>query len=160
MVTADSLPRIDEHAIAVGAAAPVVWDALLQVVERSFGAPRGAGVVVRVLGCRDAAPRGPRPLAAGSAVPGFHVIAADAPRRLELAGSHWFSRYALIFRLDELAPGQVQLRAETRAEFPGRRGALYRTLVIGTRGHVLAVRRLLAAVKRRAERTGTVGAAR
>lgn len=79
----------------------------------------------------------------------------DAPRELELAGSHRFSRYALIFRLHELAPGQVQVRAETRAEFPGPPGAVYRALVIGTRGHVLAVRRLLAAIKRRAEHTGT-----
>jgi hypothetical protein len=158
MVTTASLPRIDEHAIAVGAAGPAVWDAVLHIAEHSFSAPRAAAVA-RALGCRDTAPRGPRPLTAGSAFPGFHVAAADAPRELELAGSHRFSRYALIFRLDELAPGQIQLRAETRAEFPGLHGAVYRALVIGTRGHVLVVQRMLAAVKRRAERAGTVRAA-
>ena len=150
MARTAGIPRVDEHAIAVGAAAPVVWDAVLQVVERSFCGPR-VTAVARALGCRDTAASGPRPLAAGSVFPGFHVAAADAPRELELAGSHRFSRYALIFRVDELAPGQIQLRAETRADFPGLHGAVYRALVIGTRGHVLAVRRLLAAVKRRAE---------
>jgi hypothetical protein len=43
------------------------------------------------------------------------------------------------------------VRAETRAAFPGLQGRAYRALVIGTRGHVLAVRRLLRAVKARAE---------
>jgi hypothetical protein len=151
MVTAGSLPRIDEHATTVGAPAPVVWDALLHTMERLVGSPRSTAVA-RALGCHDDAPAGPRPLAAGSAFPGFHVAAADAPRELRLAGSHRFSRYALTFRLDELSAGRVQLRAETRAEFPGLRGRAYRALVIGTRGHVLAVGRLLAAVKRRAER--------
>lgn len=151
MVTASSLPWVDEHAVVVCAATPAVWDALLHVVERSFAAP-GGGLVVRVLGCPDTAPRGPRPLGAGSAFPGFHVAAVNAPRELELAGSHRFSRYALTFRLGELAHRQVQLRAETRAEFPGPQGAVYRALVIGSRGHVLAVRHLLAAIKRRAER--------
>jgi hypothetical protein len=151
MAATAPLPRVDEHAIVVGAAAPVLWDAMLQVLERSSSRPR-ATAVARALGCRDTAASGPRPLAAGSAFPGFHVAAADAPRELQLAGSHRFSRYALIFRLGELGSGQVQLCAETRAEFPGPHGAVYRALVIGTGGHVLAVRRLLAAVKRRAER--------
>jgi hypothetical protein len=154
MVTAGSLPRIDEHATTVSAPAPVVWDALLHIAEHSFGSPRSTAVA-RALGCRDDALAGPRPLAAGSAFPGFHVVAADAPRQLELAGSHRFSRYALIFRLDELAAGRAQLRAESRAEFPGLHGAVYRALVIGTRGHVLAVGRLLTAVKRRAEQNGS-----
>lgn len=35
--------------------------------------------------------------------------------------------------------------------FPGTAGRGYRTLVIGTRGHVVAVRRLLRATRRRAE---------
>jgi hypothetical protein len=45
----------------------------------------------------------------------------------------------------------VRLSAETRAEFPGRSGSAYRALVIGTRGHVLAVNSILRAVRRRAE---------
>lgn len=155
MVSAGSLPRIDEHATTIGAPAPVVWDALLHVAEHSFGSPRSTAVA-RALGCRDGVPAGPRPLAAGSAFPGFHVAAAEPSRELQLAGSHRFSRYALTFRLDELGAGRVQLRAETRAEFPGLHGRAYRALVIGTRGHVLVVGRLLAAIKRRAERNDGV----
>ena len=46
----------------------------------------------------------------------------------------------------------ILLGAETRAEFPGKTGRLYRTAVIGTRGHVLATRSVLRTVRRRAER--------
>jgi hypothetical protein len=95
----------------------------------------------------------PHPLAAGSAFPGFHVELAEPQRELALAGSHRFSNYALIFRLDRLDASRTRLRAETRADFPQIKGSVYRALVIGTRGHVLVTRRLLAAAKQRAERT-------
>jgi hypothetical protein len=85
--------------------------------------------------------------------PGFHVAAAREPRELALAGSHRFSEYSLVFRLDDLADGGTRLRAETRADFPGLRGSLYRAMVIGTRGHMIVTRRLLVATKRRAERS-------
>ncbi len=149
---AEHLPYVDEHSVAVDAPPDATWDALLRVVEGSFGSPstaRGA----RLLGCADVKPAGPRPLAAGSAVPGFHVGVADAPRELALLGRHRFSDYALVFHLDP-APSGTTLRAETRAAFPGLRGRAYRALVIGTRAHVLVTRRLLAAVERRAERAG------
>ncbi|WP_027941400.1 hypothetical protein [Amycolatopsis taiwanensis] len=150
MVVANgSLPRVDEHSVMIGAAPQVVWDALLCVVERSFSSLRPMS---RVLGCRDAETVGPRPLAVGSAFPGFHVAAADAPHKLELAGRHRFSRYALTFRLDDVGNGRVRLRAESLAEFPGVLGRVYQAMVIGTGGHVLGVKRLLATVKRRAER--------
>ena len=151
VVAGESLPRVDEHSVVVGVAPLVVWDTMLRVVEQSFSSSRTA-VVPHALGCRDVEASGPRPLAVGSAFPGFHVVAANAPRELELAGCHRFSNYALIFRLDELADGRVQLRAETRAEFPGVLGRIYRAMVIGTGGHVLGVKRLLAAAKRQAER--------
>jgi hypothetical protein len=156
MATAgEGLPRVDEHSVVVGAPPLVVWDAVLTIVEQSFSSPLAASVA-RAPGCRDANAdadaSGLRPLAARSAFPGFHVVAAEAPRELALAGCHRFSSYALIFCLDELASGGTRLRAETRAEFPGVRGRIYRGLVIGTGTHVLGVRRLLRAVKRRAER--------
>jgi hypothetical protein len=147
----EPLPHIDEHATEIAAPLSAAWEALLHVAERSFGSTvtgRGA----RLLGCADVEPSGPRPLAAGSAIPGFHVEIARAPGELSLAGSHRFSRYALIFRLDDAGDDRTLLRAETRATFPGAKGAVYKTLVIGTRGHVLVTRRLLGAVKRRAER--------
>jgi hypothetical protein len=145
------LPPIDEHSAVVAAAREATWDALLHVAEAivsSAGAPRYA----RLVGCADTAASGPRPLREGSAFPGFHVASATPPTELALAGSHRFSDYALIFRLEDFDGERTRVRAETRAEFPGLRGSVYRALVIGTRMHVLATRRVLAAVKRRAER--------
>lgn len=126
-------------------------DASLRVIEGSFASPASARFA-HVLGCEDVGTSGPRPLTLNSAFPGFHVAAAEPPREIALAGSHRYSDYALIFRLDELDAGHTRLRAETRARFPGFKGGVYRTLVIRTRGHVLITRRLLGAIKQRAER--------
>jgi hypothetical protein len=147
----ERLPHVDEHSVEIGADAEATWKALLRVVEGSFGSEatvRGA----RLLGCADVARQGPRPLAAGSTLPGFHVEVAEQPRELALAGSHRFSDYALIFRADELAGGHTRLRAETRALFPGLTGSVYRAMVISTHGHVLVTRRMLGATKQRAEK--------
>jgi hypothetical protein len=121
-------------------------------MERSLSSA-GTARGVRLLRSADRAASGPRPLAAGSTLPGFHVDAAERPRELALAGEHRFSTYALTFRLDGRNDGRTRLRAETRAAFPGPKGSAYRALVIGTRAHVVVTRRLLGAIKRRAERT-------
>jgi len=147
----ERLPHVDEHSVTVGAGPEATWEALLRVVEGTMSAA-AAPRYARIVGCADTVPSGPRPLAVGSAIPGFHVAAAEAPGELGLAGSHHFSSYALVFRLDELAGGRTRLRGETRAEFPGLKGRAYKGLVIGTRLHVLATRRVLGATKRRAER--------
>jgi hypothetical protein len=147
----ERLPHIDEHALVVEAGREATWTALLRVVEGTVSAT-GASRFARIVGCADTEAAGPRPLAVGSAVPGFHVAAATEPDELALAGSHRFSDYALIFRLEELDGGRTRVRAETRAEFPYLKGAVYKGLVIGTRMHVLATRRILAGVKRNAER--------
>ena len=42
------------------------------------------------------------------------------------------------------------MTAVTYADFPGPRGRAYRAAVIGSRGHVVAVRRILAAIRERA----------
>jgi len=81
---------------------------------------------------------------------GFEIAEDDPPRLVSLAGRHRFSRYELDFRVEPRGSGSV-VTAVTRAEFPGRRGAVYRMLVIGSRGHVLAVRRMLAGIRHRAE---------
>jgi hypothetical protein len=149
----EQLPHVDEHAAVIVADREAVWEALLHVVEASVSgaaAPRYA----RLVGCIDTEASGPRPLAPGSAFPGFHVATAESPAELALAGSHRFSDYALIFRLDELDATRTRVRAETRSEFPGLKGGAYRALVIGTRMHVLATRRILGALKRRAEGRG------
>lgn len=151
--SAERLPHIDEHAIPVEAGPSVSWDALTEVVDASVS-PGIGGRLARLLGCADVEVSGPRPLAVGSSFPGFHVDTAERPLELALLGSHRFSRYALIFRLDELGKGRTRVRAETRAEFPGLKGRAYRAMVIGTRGHRVATRRLLNAIKRRAESSG------
>jgi hypothetical protein len=155
---AAELPWIDEHGEEVDAPAAVVWPALLRTVERMTAggaAPRYAGAV----GCADTESGGPRPLEVGSTVPGFHVAELAPERLLVLAGSHHFSNYALSFRLEPLGGRRTRLVAETRAEFPGLKGGLYRALVIGSRMHVLVTRRVLRGVARRVESARSAGAA-
>ena len=147
----ERLPHVDEHSTTIDSDPGATWGALLRAAEAMVSggpAPR----LARLLGCADVDASGPRPLAVGSAVPGFHVAVAEPPRELALVGRHRFSDYALILRIDDLGDGRTRLRAETRAEFPGLKGRAYRAMVIGTRGHVLVTRRILGAVKRRAER--------
>jgi hypothetical protein len=146
-----ALPRIDEHETVVAADVDGVWLALLESMAGAFSG-RGATSVARILGCVPATASGPRPLTEGSTIPGFGVTAAAPGRELVLEGRHRFSSYSLIFRLAPVGSGRTRLRAESRGAFPGGLGRAYRLLVVGTRGHVLAVRRLLAAVRRGAER--------
>ena len=149
MVDSDALPHIDEHVTIVDADVDTTWAACLRVADASFGP---VGRTARLLGCEDIAASGPRPLTTGSTLPGFHVETADPGKTLGLSGRHRFSSYALIFRLEPNGNGTT-VRAETRADFPGIKGGVYRALVIRTRGHVLVTRRLLRAMKRRAERS-------
>ena len=144
-----ALPHVDEHATTVAAGVDDVWSSLLETLDRTFHGVAVTGYT-RAVGCADPTASGPRPLAQGSTIPGFRVVTAVPGRELALEGRHRFSTYALIFRLEPLRADRTQLRAETRAAFPGALGRVYRALVIGTRGHVLGVRRLLAAVARRA----------
>lgn len=148
------LPHIDEHTVTIDGSPDAVWPFLVDAVERAFTAAP-AQVAARLLGCADTTATGPRPLADGSTVPGFHVAAAVPPTSLVLAGGHRFSRYTLRFRLEPLGPGRARLRAASDAEFPGAAGRLYRLAVVGSGGHRVAVRRLLSAVGRRA-RTAAV----
>lgn len=148
-VPIDSLPRVDEHSIEIAAGADRTWESLVTTLPRVFDtrlARRGA----RLLGCADQEARG-EPSVIGSTLPGFVVSRSVRPATLGLSGQHRFSRYALVFRIDELSASRSRLRAETRAEFPGLKGRAYRTLVIGSHGHVHAVRRILRAVRKRAD---------
>ncbi len=139
--------------MAIGATREQAWAALIAVL-RGFGRAVPAAVA-RPWGLAPARARGdwsgtPQP---GDSVPGFAVERSQRPSSLELCGHHRFSRYALVFELDELdEAGErgCRLRARTYAEFPGLAGRVYRALVIGSGGHRLAVRRLLRDV---AERT-------
>lgn len=148
-----ALPYVDEHTEVIASGLDNVWDALRGTLDESFSRPRAARYA-RLVGAADSTASGPRPLAVGSAFPGFRVVAAAPERELVLEGRHRFSTYALIFRLEPTGAGGTRLRAESRAAFPGRAGTVYRLLVVGTRGHVILVRRLLATVRRRAEDRG------
>lgn len=144
------LPYIDEHFSDIAADADAVWTELLEGIERSFS-HRFAALYARTIRCDDREATGPRPFEVGSTIPGFHVAAMTPHTELVLEGRHRFSTYALIFRLDRVDLGRSRLHAVTRAAFPGRAGAAYRLVVIGTGGHVVAVRRLLTAITTRAE---------
>jgi hypothetical protein len=149
-VPIESLPFVDEHYIEIAASPDQVWDALL----RSLGAAgrgRTGAPVSRALGCAQTEVEG-EVGEIGSTVPGFVVTRAVQPAVLALMGQHRFSQYALIFSILEKPSGLVLLSAQTRAEFPRARGRVYRGLVIGTRGHVVAVNAILRRVRKRAER--------
>ena len=128
------LPYVDEHAVGIAAPRGVVWAALQGYVADTLGATRMPRLG-RMLGTDPPS--------------GFRVAHREAERRLELAGRHRFSRYRLVFELDDGPDDGTVLRALTYAAFPGPKGFVYRTLVIGTRLHVLATRGLLQAIRRR-----------
>jgi hypothetical protein len=149
-VPIESLPFVDEHYVEVAASPELVWDSLIRTLEGVSDGRTGAPIS-RALGCAQTEVEG-EVGEIGSTVPGFVVTRAIRPAVLALMGQHRFSEYALIFSILEKPSGLVLLSAQTRAEFPGRRGRVYRGLVIGSRGHVLVTSRILRAVRRRAER--------
>jgi hypothetical protein len=120
------LPYIDEHAISISADRAAAWHGLLQVMCRD---PRDPATV-------------PMGFVLGEAVPG---------ERLALKGRHPFSIYQLVFELAGLGE-ETQVRAITRAAFPGMHGRIYRALVIGTGGHKIVVRRMLRRIAEAAQR--------
>jgi hypothetical protein len=146
------LPIVDEHATVVEAGVAEVWPVLLKTVDRTFSRG-GASGYARAVGCDPATASGPRPLAVGSTVPGFRVVAAIPGTELMFEGRHRFSSYSLTFHLEPVGAGRSRLRAETRAAFPGPLGRLYRLLVIGSRGHAVLVQRLLSSINRESSRT-------
>lgn len=152
-VPLEKLPPIDEHAIEVDAPAEATWAALFPTLEASFDS-RHARRYAERLETKVTGAMGDLHHPGGT-LPGFTVTRAIAPVMLALAGEHKFAKYAIVFRID-LLPGQRScVRLETRAQFLGKRGRLYRAGVIGTRGHVIVVNRMLRTIKRRAERSAT-----
>lgn len=129
----EHLSYIDEHAIRIDAPRGRVWEGLQGYVDAFLRSAEHSALG----GLLGAHPRA-----------GFAVDGVEPEHRLSLAGQHRFSRYDLVFELGETRDGSTQLRAQTYADFPGLRGRLYRALVIGTRGHVLATNHILRSVKR------------
>ncbi|HLM31351.1 MAG TPA: hypothetical protein VK326_06790 [Solirubrobacterales bacterium] len=149
-VPLESLPFIDEHSVAIGAPAERVWSALMAYLTVA-GRNRIGRLLARRLHCVPAEASG-HTGRIGSTIPGFIIARSVPPAVLALMGEHRFAQYALVFRITEAVSGPTRLSAETRAVFPGGRGRAYRMLVIGTRGHALAVRSILRSVRRGAER--------
>ncbi len=149
MESSQAIPFVDAHAVTVHATPAATWDALLDVVSASFDRSP-VSLVARVLGCQDTHGNGSVLSVLGATAPGFRVAGADPQSRLELVGRHRFSRYKLVFVLEALDGPGCRVRAETWAAFPGGAGRLYRAFVIGSGGHVIVVRSMLAGVRRRA----------
>lgn len=152
-VPLESLPPIDEHSVEVDAPAEATFAALFPTLEQALGGSLARRYTKRVGAAQTEA--GGDLHHPGGTLPGFIVTRAIPPVMLALAGEHRFAEYAVVFRID-LLPGQrSRVRLETRAEFHGTRGRFYRIGVLGTRGHVLVVRRMLRSIKRRAERSAS-----
>lgn len=147
----DGLPFIDRLTVGVEADRETTWSALVEVLTRSLES-RSSRFGARLLGSSVLEASGPRPIEAGATLPGFRVVAVERPAGLTLDGSHWFARHEMTFEIASSGTDCSELSVVTRAEFPGPVGTVYRGLVIGSGGHVLATRRLLNSVRREAER--------
>lgn len=126
------LPYIDEHALRIDAPRDRVWSALQRYVEAMLHDNERNPLL---------APLGLRPRA------GFEVAESVEPERIDLAGQHRFSRYRLVFELTDEQGGATRVHAHSYAAFPGLHGRVYRTLVIGTRMHVVATNYLLRRIR-------------
>lgn len=144
MATHAYVDEIDAH---VAASPEAVWRALGRYWSGVGRAAESYALLVRA----DPSRRDGAPLLEGSSVPGFRVDQAVAHERLRLAGRHLFSAYTLTFSLVE-SGGGTTLIAHTDAKFPGVHGRLYKAAVIDSGGHHVAVRRMLRAIGRMAER--------
>jgi hypothetical protein len=145
----ERLPYIDEHSITIEATPERTWELLVGMLGRlGSSVPRPMN---RTLGLQpptrsgswrgDAQP--------GDSIPGFGITESEPPKRLELRRGHRFSSYALIFQLEPGKQGKTKLSAQTWAAFPGVTGKLYRAMVIGSRGHRVAVWHMLRQVATR-----------
>jgi hypothetical protein len=127
------LPYLDEHTLTIAAPRDRVWTALQRYAATQLRvAPDG--LLARALGTDPPA--------------GFEVADSTPHERLTLTGRHHFSRYLLVFDLGDAPDGATRLRATSYAAFPGPHGRVYRTLVIGTRLHVVATNHILRSVRR------------
>jgi len=132
------LPFVDVHRVPVTASPEQLWASLITTVGALFS--RGARAAW-LLGCDPATGSRSFTGRVGQTLPGFQVVEAEVGHRLALAGRHRFSRYRLTFLIEN-----GTLSAETRAEFPGIRGRLYRAAVIRSGGHMFLTRRMLRAI--------------
>ena len=126
------LPLLDEHSATFSAPLPAVWLAVQRYADAMTRADHG--VLGRFLGT---VPRS-----------GFALAEEIERERVVLAGQHRFARYRLVFELDQESEIATRLSIRSLAAFPGARGRIYRTLLMGTRGHLIAVRHMLRTIRR------------
>ena len=126
----DDLPYVDAHTIEVDLPPDATFARLAHYVDRVWVRQKRRWVE-HVLGTEHPG--------------GFAVVSWQPPDLLVLAGRHRFSRYRLEFHLTEL-PDATRVVARTYARFPGPHGFAYQTLVIRSRLHVVATRRMLRAI--------------
>lgn len=136
------LPFIDEHRQRV--APDAAWEALVQTVAKVMSSSPRFAAFLRCDPDRTSADFAGR---LGETITGFRVDEVVPGRKLVLRGEHRFSRYELSFLLDG-----NELRAETRAEFPGLLGRLYRAAVIRSSAHRRITKRILRQIARASRR--------
>jgi hypothetical protein len=122
-----TLPLLDAHTATVEAPRPVVWEAVRRYAASL--AESDHGLLGRALGTVPAS--------------GFALDGATEGQEVALTGRHRFARYRLVFVLRDATGDATDLTVQSFADFRGLYGRVYRGLLIGTRGHVLAVRRML-----------------
>lgn len=130
----DPLPYVDEHAQALRVGVKPAFDAVAAVARTLAERPLPR-LIARVWGTRPET--------------GFAVAEFVPTERVVLRGSHRFSTYELAFLVDQTPQGTT-VRARTSAVFPRVHGKFYRLVVIGSRGHALAVRMMLRRIARHA----------
>ena len=128
-----SIPLLDEHSAMLHRSRSTVWPVVRQYA-RSL-AQSDVVVLGRILGTE---PRS-----------GFEVEEEVEGERLALCGRHRFARYRLVFELTAQPNDATKLSVQSYAAFRGVLGQLYRALLMGTGGHVLAVRHMLRTIQRR-----------
>lgn len=141
----DTLPLLDEHSTTIPAPRAAVWQAAQRYAQGLSRADHW--VFARVLGTDPPS--------------GFRLEDSTSEQQLALSGRHRFSRYRLVFvvadqaaEADETAPQDrtTTLAVRSYAEFPGLHGRVYRALLLGSRGHVLAVEGMLRSIRGQAVR--------
>jgi len=127
-----SLPLLDRHSATLQASQSAVWKAVRQY---ACGLTQSDHVLLaRVLGTEPKS--------------GFELAEQVEGKCLALTGRHRFARYRLVFELDAEPSNATKLSVLSFAAFPGACGRLYRGLLMGTGGHVLAVRHMLRTIQR------------
>jgi hypothetical protein len=138
----NELPFIDRHSVEFSVSPEAVWTSILVLIRQKMGA---SSRFAQTLGCDPGEATLEFSGLVGQTVPGFAIAEVEPGQKLVLRGRHRFSSYELTLRLEG-----HRLVAETRAEFPGFIGQIYRTAVIRSGGHTLITKSLLREIVRQA----------